>query len=51
MKPLATLFWHASLWGTKFSPLKGRAAMPILSGAEAEAARLKAERVELASGS
>ncbi len=48
MKPLATIFWRASVWGTKVSPLKGRAAMPIQPAAEEEAARLMRERVELA---
>lgn len=50
MKPLALLYWRASVWGARISPLRDRAGIPIQPAAEAEAAQLMAERVELASG-
>ncbi len=48
MKPLALLFWRVSVAGAQISPLRGRAAIPIQSPAEAEAAALSVQRVDLA---
>jgi hypothetical protein len=47
MKPLAWLFWAASIVGARISPLHGR--FPITNRAEAlaEAKALQAERVSL----
>ncbi len=47
-RPLALLFWQASLLGARLSPLHQRGGVPIQSAAEGEAAGLMAERVDLA---
>ncbi len=48
MRPLALLFWRASRLGARVSPLHGRGGVSIQPAAEADAAGLMAERVDLA---
>ena len=47
MKPLAWLFWAASLLGTRISPLHGRFPIRIRAEALLEAKALETERVSL----
>ncbi len=47
MKPLAWLFWWASAWGARFSPLHGRFPIRVRAQALLEARSLMEERVRL----
>jgi O-antigen/teichoic acid export membrane protein len=47
MKPMARLFYRASVWGTRYSPLHGRFPITIYDEARTEAELLTEERVAL----
>jgi O-antigen/teichoic acid export membrane protein len=47
MRPMARLFYHATRWGTRISPLHGRFPITIFDEAAAEARTLTEEKVTL----